>query len=76
MEPTPEMIREIELDKIEQARAMSEEDKLRAGVRMFAHIRRIMLSGIRGDFPEADEATVERIFRERLALSRRLDDAC
>ncbi len=76
MEPTPELIREIERAKIEQARAMSEEEKLRAGVRMFARVRRLMLSGIRADFPDADEAAVERIFRQRLTLSRRLDEAC
>jgi len=76
MESTPEMIREIERAKIEQARRMSDEDKLRAGVRMFSRVRRLMLSGIRADFPDADAAKVESIFRERLALARRLDEVC
>lgn len=74
MNPTREEILEIDRAKIRQARAMSEEDKLRAGVRMFSRMRRLMISGIRADFPEADTAEVERIFRERLVITKRIQD--
>jgi hypothetical protein len=33
-----------------------------------------MASGIRSQFPDADESRVQEILRERLALSRQLED--
>lgn len=73
MKPTQQLIDEIYLDKIRSARQMSPEDKLLAGPRIFERSCRIMLEGLRHENPAADEATLQHLLRERLALIRRLE---
>lgn len=73
MQPTKELIDAIYLDKIRAARAMSPEDKLLAGPRLFERSCRIMLDGLRHENPDADEARLETLFRERLARWLRLE---
>ncbi len=72
MQPTQELIDDIYRDKVIQARKMSVEQKILAGPQLFEMSCRIMMDGIRDDFPDADEARVREIFEERLALLRRL----
>jgi hypothetical protein len=64
---------ELLLEKVQQARRMSFEDKFLAGPRLFDLACRLMRDGIRMQFPNADETEVERLFLERLAIQRRLE---
>jgi hypothetical protein len=73
MDPSPELIDAMYKERVEAARATSGEEKLLAGPRLFELVCRIMADGIRGQYPDADEATVQAILRERLELSRRLE---
>ena len=74
MEPDQRLIDALFREKVLRARAMSPEDKLLAGARLFDRSCRIMADGIRHQFPDADEARVQQILRERLALIRRLEN--
>lgn len=62
-------------DKVLAARAMSPEEKLLAGPRLFERSCRIMKEGIRHDFPDADEEQVDLILEKRLNIVRRLEKA-
>jgi len=75
MEPTMELIDALYHEKVLRARAMSPEDKLMAGPRIFDRVCRIMADGIRDQFPDADEDRVQQILRERLALARRVENS-
>ena len=72
MQPDQQLIDDIYRQKLRAARAMSPEDKLLAGPRLFERSCRIMADGIRSEYPDADEDRVQEILRERLALLRRL----
>ena len=61
----------IRRDKIEQARQMSDEQKLRAGGELFDYACWITKAGIRSQCPEADEAQVLDFLRQRLQLRER-----
>jgi hypothetical protein len=61
-------------ERVEAARHQSFEEKLLAGPRLFGRVCRIMMDGIRMQFPGASEDEVQRILRERLELARRLED--
>jgi len=74
MEPTKELIDALYRERVERARQMSPADKVLAGLRLFELTSRIMADGIRDQFPDADEHRIQEILRERLALSRRLED--
>jgi hypothetical protein len=74
MEPTPELIEEIDRERIRAARAMSGEEKVLLGLQLFQCTCRIIADGIRDEFPDADERRVQEILRERLAIARRLED--
>jgi hypothetical protein len=60
-------------ERVEAARRQSPEDKLLAGPRLFARACRIIMDGIRWQFPDASEDEVQRILRERLDIARRLE---
>jgi hypothetical protein len=61
------------IEKIRAAQAMSPEEKLLAGPRLFDYACRITLSGIRHQHPELSEEAAHEILRRRLALARRLE---
>jgi hypothetical protein len=65
---------ELLWDKVRQARRMSFEDKFLAGPRLFGMACQLMRDGIRMQHPDADDAAVERLLDERLAIRRRLED--
>lgn len=73
MEPTQELIDEIYRSKVLRARAMSPEERMLDGPRLFEMGCEITRAGIRAQHPNADEAEVERILKDRLALARRLE---
>jgi len=66
------LIDDLYRDKVIQARQMSVEQKILAGPQLFEMSCRIVMDGIRHDFPDADESRVRQIFRRSLALLRRL----
>ena len=74
MEPTKHLADAIYWERVQKARRMSPEDKLLGGARLFDRACRIMVAGIRSQFPDADECQVQEILRERLALARRLEN--
>jgi hypothetical protein len=74
MKPTTELIDAIYRDRILHARAMPIEEKCIAGPRLFRRVCRIMTDGIRNQFPNATEEEVQTILRQRLALTRRLEN--
>ncbi len=71
--PTRELIDDLFRQRVLAARAMSPEDKLLAGARLFDRTCRIMADGIRHEYPKADR--VREILAERLALARRLEQS-
>ncbi len=58
-----------------RARQMSPEEMFLAGFRLFERECEVMRKGIRAEFPDADEARVDAILRERMDAKRRLEQA-
>ncbi len=74
MEPTKELADAIYWERVERARQTPPADKVIASLHLFEFTSKIMAAGIRSQFPDADEHRVQEILRERLALSRRLEE--
>jgi len=74
MQPTKELTDAIYWERIERARRTSPADRVLGSLQLSEFTISIMASGIRSQFPDADERRVQEILRERLALSRRLED--
>ena len=74
MGPTRELVDALFWDRVRRAQAMTGEEKVREGFRLFLRSLTIMRDGIRHEFPKAKEEQVETILRERLALLRRLEE--
>jgi hypothetical protein len=72
MEPTKELIDDIFRERVLRARRTPLEDKFLAGPQLFAFSCQIMAAGIRNENPGADEARVQELLRQRLALLDRL----
>ncbi len=60
-------------EEVARARAMSPEDKLLEGPRLFERACRVMRDGIRHQHPELDDAAVLALLRERLDLVSALE---
>ena len=73
--PTRELMDDLFRQRVLAARAMSPEEKLLAGARLFDRTCRIMADGIRHEYPEADDRRVLEALAERLALARRLEQS-
>jgi hypothetical protein len=73
MEGTKALAESIERDRIRRAQDMTAEAKLSAGIELFEFACNLSRAGIRHDFPNADDAEVERILAERLELGRKLE---
>ena len=74
MGPTKELIDDIFRERVFRARQESPEEKLLDGPRLFDFCCRIMMDGIRNEYPEADEQRVQEILSQRIALLRRLEE--
>ncbi len=75
MQPSKALIDALYREEVLRARALPPEEKLLEGPRLFDRSCRIMMDGIRHQFPDADPEQVRRILRERLDLLRRLEGA-
>ena len=73
MQPTKELIDELFLDKVRQARNTPPVERLLNGARLFDFSCRIMCDGIRHQHPDAGPEEVKRLLFERIALSRKLE---
>ncbi len=62
-------------EEIREAQAMSPEDRLFAGARLFDLATEVCKAGIRAQHPDANEEEVSRIFQKRLALQERIERA-
>lgn len=74
MQPTQELIDDIYRRRVLQARAMSPEEKLLAGPRLFEAACAIALAGIREQFLNTTEAERTEILRKRLRWRRELEE--
>lgn len=68
MEPTKELIDELDRQDVERARQMTFAQKFMAGAELFEHACAISRSGIRMQHPEFDEQQVEEELRRRLRI--------
>jgi len=73
MEPTKELLVQLEREEIEDARRMTPSQKLRAGGDLFDEACRWTLAGIRQDHPGISEAEAMKELRRRLELSERME---
>lgn len=73
MEPLKELADAIYRERVLQARATPIGQKFLAGADLFEYACRLTCDGIRHQNPGIDEARVQQILRERLALRRRLE---
>lgn len=73
MEPTQELIDAIYRERVHRARRTPPEQKLLAGPELFEMACEITRAGIRHQHPDADEAQVEAILAQRLAIKKRLE---
>lgn len=60
-------------EEVARARAMSPEDKLLEGPRLFERVCQLMRDGIRHQHPDLDDAGVAALLRERLDLAHTLE---
>jgi hypothetical protein len=66
MQSIPALAEALFREEIARARAMSPEEKLLEGPRLFERVCRVMAEGIRHQHPELDDAGVLALLRERL----------
>lgn len=60
-------------EEVARARAMSPDDKLLEGPRLFERACRLMRDGIRHQYPDLDDVGVQALLRERLDLVSALE---
>lgn len=75
MEPTQELIDALFRDKVLRARAMSPEEKMLAGGRLFDEMCERMVAGLRRENPLADESTIQELLQLRFQRLQRLRDS-
>ncbi|MES2995727.1 MAG: hypothetical protein V4733_02855 [Verrucomicrobiota bacterium] len=73
MQYAPETVDAIWLAKVRQARAMTEEERVLAGPRLFAGVCERMKEGLRDDNPGADESEIHCLLLKRLKLLEKLE---
>ena len=74
MDPTPENLAQLRRERIERARRMPPELKILAGPRLFALAVEAMRAGIRLQNPNATEAEIMAIIRQRLEKKRKREE--
>jgi hypothetical protein len=72
MESIKELADELYRERVLRARRTPIEQKIFVGAELFDYACEITCAGIRHQNPGVDEATVQAMLRDRLALARRL----
>ncbi len=62
-------------EKIERARKLTPEERMKAGPELFDYACLITLSALREQMPGASEAQLLEALRKRLAVKRKLEEA-
>ncbi len=75
MQPTAELIDAIYREKVLRARRSPIDRKVLAGAEIFEMVCRRMTDGLRAEMPDADNAEIQELLRQRLDRLRRLRDA-
>ena len=75
MELTQELGDQLYREEVLASRAMTPEQRVLAGARLFGFACKIAADGIRAQYPEASEEEVGRRLVERLKLQRRLEQS-
>jgi hypothetical protein len=73
MESIKELADDIYRERVLRARQTSPDEKFFGGARLFDRACRVMVAGIRAQFPDADDEKVDEILTQRLDLVRRLE---
>jgi hypothetical protein len=73
--PHQPLIDQLYREQIAQARKLTPQQKLRAGFEATELALKMMRSAIRNRHPEADDAELIRLGRERLSKVRRIDES-
>jgi len=60
--------RAADLAKVRRARAMTEEQRVLAGPRLFAGVCARIREGLRDENPDASPETIDRLLRRRLSI--------
>ena len=74
MEPTPELIRALWRDKVENARELTFAQKFWAGAELFDSACEVTKAGIRWQHPDFSEAQVMDELRRRLEIEARWEE--
>ena len=74
MQPSQDLIDQLNREDVEQARSMTLSQKLRAGGDLFDDACRWTLAGIRRDNPGISDEDAMNELRRRLARARELED--
>lgn len=72
MEPTKELADQLYRERVLRARRMSIEEKSWLGAQLFEEVCERMADGLRNEHPEADEAQIRHLLRERLRRLRQV----
>ncbi|HTV47825.1 MAG TPA: hypothetical protein VMG59_05225 [Phycisphaerae bacterium] len=73
MKTSNNLIDAIQRDKIANARRMSPERKLLAGLELFDLNCALILGALKAQYPDADAARLNELLQERLAKARKLE---
>ncbi len=72
--PSQTLIDDIFRERCLRARRMTESQRFIAAFEIFAFACGMVRSGVRHQFPAADEVELERQFRRRFLIQRRIDE--
>lgn len=72
MEPTKELIAELDRQEIERAREMTFAQKFLAGAELFDYACAISRGGIKMDHPDFDERQITEELKRRIHVGERL----
>src|SRR5690242_10414787 len=74
MQPTPELIDDIYLQKVLRARATPIEEKLLEGFRLYAYACEAVRAGVRAQNPNASPEELKILIRERFERIRLVEE--
>lgn len=73
MDPIKQLAEELDRDRSRREATMTPEEKRLSDQHLDELADKIMLNGVRAQYPDADEEQVQAIFTKRLEIIRRLE---